>query len=358
MKMNKWTMALAAAGVVSLSSVAQAQEAVAGANALAASTTLSGYVSTSYSVNDDTTTATDDKFRLDVVDLKLASAIGAGEYASGYTVELWLGDDASDLGTGNSGGDTVELLQANIDLRLPWGNGVDLKVGQILTNVGAEGLNRNENPFYTRSIGFETEPTHHTGILGSYQATDDVGLSFGVVNDDSTAETNAEAGSGAAYLSGITYTLPASAGALGGTQLSYQRVDGAGADGSEHDNQYLGVSLPAGWPIEGVSYSLAWDIAEYADHVADSNVLGHYLSYAVNDKATLNVRWETGNTNGESTSAAAAGVTERDGIDSWTVGLDYQIWENVISRVEYQSLDSDGAASAAESLVFNIIYSF
>ncbi|SVE18659.1 uncharacterized protein METZ01_LOCUS471513, partial [marine metagenome] len=48
MKMNKWTMALAAAGVVSLSSVAQAQEAAAGANALAASTTLSGYISTSY----------------------------------------------------------------------------------------------------------------------------------------------------------------------------------------------------------------------------------------------------------------------------------------------------------------------
>jgi len=354
MKMNKWTMALAAAGVVSLSSVAQAQEAVAGANALAASTTLSGYVSTSYSVNDDTTTATDDKFRLDVVDLKLASAIGAGEYASGYTVELWLGDDAGDLGTGNGSADgTVELLQANIDLRLPWGNGVDLKIGQFQTNVGAEVSNRNENPFYTRSIGFETEPTHHTGVLGSYQATDDIGLSFGVVNDDTTAVTNAEAGSGATYLAGVTYTLSDSAGALGGTEISYQRVDGSGADNAEQDNQYLGVSLPAGWPIEGVSYSLAWDVAEYDAFAADSNVLGHYLSYAVNDKATLNVRWETGNTNG-----SAAGVTERDGIDSWTVGLDYQIWENVISRVEYQSSDYDGQASSAESLVFNIIYSF
>ena len=67
MKMNKWTMALAAAGVVSLSSVAQAQEAAAGANALAASTTLSGYVSTSYTVDD--VTGNDDSFDLDVVDL-------------------------------------------------------------------------------------------------------------------------------------------------------------------------------------------------------------------------------------------------------------------------------------------------
>ena len=48
MKMNKWTMGLAAAGVVTLSSVAQAQDAAAGAEALAASTTLSGYVSTGY----------------------------------------------------------------------------------------------------------------------------------------------------------------------------------------------------------------------------------------------------------------------------------------------------------------------
>ena len=37
MNINKWTMALAAAGVVSLSSVAQAQEAAAGADVVAAS---------------------------------------------------------------------------------------------------------------------------------------------------------------------------------------------------------------------------------------------------------------------------------------------------------------------------------
>ena len=41
-------LSLAAAGIVSLPSVANAQEAAAGVDALAASTTLSGYVSTSY----------------------------------------------------------------------------------------------------------------------------------------------------------------------------------------------------------------------------------------------------------------------------------------------------------------------
>ena len=92
MKMNKWTMALAAAGVVSLSSVAQAQEAAAGADALAASTTLSGYVSTSYTMSDtagaDLGKANEDadKFKLDVVSLTLSSAQGAGEYATATRV--------------------------------------------------------------------------------------------------------------------------------------------------------------------------------------------------------------------------------------------------------------------------------
>ena len=130
MKMNKWTMALAAAGVVSLSSVAQAQEAAAGADALAASTTLSGYVSTSYTMADNssaalgkTNSASRDQFKLDVVSLTLSSAQGAGEYATGYTVGLWVGpDDQVD-------DQEVELTQANIDLRLPVGNGLDLKVG-------------------------------------------------------------------------------------------------------------------------------------------------------------------------------------------------------------------------------------
>ena len=102
--MNKWTMGLAAAGIVSLSSVAQAQDAAAGAEALAASTTLSGYVSTGYKFNNGNTgvgyfRAGEDRnaFSLDVVDLKLSSAQGDGAMDTGYTVELWMGPGASAL---------------------------------------------------------------------------------------------------------------------------------------------------------------------------------------------------------------------------------------------------------------------
>ena len=192
------------------------------------------------------------------------------------------------------------------------------------------------------------EPTHHTGILASYQASDDLSLKIGVANDTTSPNTNADEASGTAYLLSVGYTLPESLGFLGGTSLTYARVDGAGADGNEQDNHYIGASVPLG--VEGLSYNLAWDIVEN-DTSADSNVVGHYLSYAASDKLTVNARYETGNVN------VAAPAINYDGISAWTVGLDYKLWENVISRVEFRSLGRDGA-SDDDSAAFNIIYSF
>ena len=137
-KSHKWTLALAAAGMVSLPSLANAQEAAAGADALAASTTLSGYVSTSYTLSDSTgadigkANENPDQFKLDVVSLTLSSAQGAGEYATGYTVGMWIGPDNQHTDA------EFQLTQANIDLRLPVGNGLDVKVGYFGTVVGYE----------------------------------------------------------------------------------------------------------------------------------------------------------------------------------------------------------------------------
>ena len=97
MKMNKWTIGLAAVGVVSLSSVAQAQEDAAGAapaGDAASSVEINGYVSTSYQMtagghtgapyaNADTS---NDQFRLDVIDLQIGSAKSTGDWATGFMV--------------------------------------------------------------------------------------------------------------------------------------------------------------------------------------------------------------------------------------------------------------------------------
>ena len=140
-------------------------------------------VSTSYTMSDGDgadlvkTNEDADKFKLDIVSLTLGSAQGAGEYAAGYTVGMWLGPDDQHTD------ETVSLTQANIDLRVPVGTGIDLKVGYFGTVVGYEVYEYTDNAFFQRGLGFYMEPTHHTGVLASYQLTDDLGVTAGLVNN-------------------------------------------------------------------------------------------------------------------------------------------------------------------------------
>jgi hypothetical protein len=346
MKMNKWTMALAAAGVVSLSSVAQAQEAAAGADALAASTTLSGYVSTSYTMSDTAggnigkTNEDADKFKLDVVSLTLSSAQGAGEYATGYTVGMWIGPD--DQQTQTAGGDNFELTEANIDLRLPVGNGLDLKVGQFGTVVGYETYEYDSNAFFQRGLAFNEEPTHHTGVLASYQVSDSLNVHVGAVNNSANNITNDEtgAGGGNTWLAAVDYTVGDSAGVLGGTSIYGATIQ----DSNEADYWYLQVGLPV--PVEGLSLDVAADWVD-ADNGNDDEIYQVYAAYTLSDKATLNARYEFG-------TADSGGLTD---LESVAVGVTYDLWDNVTSRVEWMSTSEEGAADD-DTLAFNLVYSF
>jgi hypothetical protein len=376
MKMNKWTMGLAAAGIVSLSSVAQAQDAAAGAEALAASTTLSGYVSTGYKFGSGNASTgyfrageNVDSFSLDVVDLKLSSAQGDGAMDTGYTVELWMGPAAGDIGTADNGvtDGSVELMQANIDLRI---SGVDLKIGQFGTIVGNEVYNYNENAFYTHSWGFALEPTHHTGILASYTVSDDLQIAGGLANSTSaeinTTGANAE---NKTVLASVSYTLPSGTGALAGTELYYAYVAGADSSTAGEDNtdyHYSSIALPE--LVANLTTKVVWDHVEHAGTTGyagvNSDVVGLYLGYSLNDTTTLNVRYESGNVNTHAGAASATlssiGGTNMDNLQSLTVGVNHKIWDNVISRIEYRhdEVDTTGSDDQQDVIALNLIYTF
>jgi hypothetical protein len=362
MKMNKWTMALAAAGVVSLSSVAQAQEAATGAEALAASTTVSGYVSTSYTaVSDDAHTSTfrngtNDKFALDVVSLSISNGdLGAEAGSAAYNLEMWIGPAASDIGTGdgaNTG--TVELMEANIELLASLGEqDVKLTVGQFGTVVGAETYSYADNAFHGRSFGFAIEPTHHTGV----KAETNVGgldVTLGLVNNTTSNATNNGGGSNA-LLTAVSHTLGSGLGMLEGTTLTYGGVHDAEESATvDVTNHYFGLSKEI---VTGLTYSVAWDIREESGTGADSNIVGHYLSYPLGG-GTLNVRYEHGNVNAVNINGTA-GDENYDGLESLTVGYNYPIWTGVTSRVEFRTDDWDGKTGGSnESLAVNLVYNF
>jgi hypothetical protein len=363
MKMNKWTMALAAAGVVSLSSVAQAQEAAAGAEALAASTTLSGYISTSYTaVSDDGHSetfrnATNNGFALDVVSLSISNGeLGTEEGSAAYNLELWIGPAASDIDTNDaasSGENSLALMEANIELLASLGEqDVKLTVGQFATTVGAEtySYGAGDNDFHSRSFAFNIQPTHHTGVKAdlNLSGTD---ITVGIVNDSAGSNTNADMGSNA-VITGLSHTLGDSVGWLGGTQLSYGGVHEAGTDNADATNYYFGITKDI---TTDLTYSIAWDIRESGTAgEADSNVLGHYLSYPVGG-GTLNLRVETGNLN----EINGDGSTDINGLESVSIGYNYPIWTGVTSRVEYVQSDWDGKDDGSgDSFAVNLVYSF
>lgn len=373
MKMNKWTVGLAAAGLVGLTSVAQAQDANSVQTKLA-TTSLSGYVSTSYqwAMGDaggqleDTGTNYSvggdkrDRFALDIISLTLASPKSAGDWGAGYNVQLWLGPDASDILNNDDDGE-VAVKNAYVSLNVPMGKGLDVKLGRFDTILGMESLDYNLNPHYSHSWGFAIEPTIHEGLSASYQLTDNIGLTLMLANTiDATSNANSGDGDRKTYGVALSLEAPESLGFLSGSTLDVAYINGktdTGADAIQ--NLYIAASVPL--PVDKLSAGVAFDTRKDGggDGQSDS-VMGVYVEYAASDKLTLNLRGERVE-DGPSLNIGSA----TNNSDAWdlTITANYKLWDGVSTRLEYRNTTLDSSEGAAidknnSSVFANVIYEF
>jgi hypothetical protein len=393
MKFNKWTLSLAALGAVSFASAAHADEATMSAVQTALSnTTISGYVSASanwqLSPSDGSVPYSPagnipfqgskaNGFNLDVVKLSISKPQDESEWASGYQVDLWMGPDAVGWnpaaypsGTGASTGyydgwSDFAIQQAYIALRTPVGNGIDWKVGVFNTVVGYESADSVADPNYTRSWGWSIEPTEHTGILGTYMINDEFSVSGGVANT-LIAGINARNGydtSGAntsvwhkTALGSATFTAPSDWGWAAGSAFYAGFVwgwaggtQGTGTQAGNQVNYYAGATLNSPW--KDVTFGAAFDYVQNlyggtgaAGNHNNVNVWGLYNTIKATDKLSFNTRgelWGVDNVGG----AGAAGYN--NGV-SLTETVQYDLWANVISRLEFRydhGLRSNGAGA-------------
>jgi hypothetical protein len=403
MNINKWTLGLVAAGVVSLGSVAQAEEASEHLMTAVSGTQISGYVSTSAMWKPGTGigalpgrsfhdgAAKQDGFNLDVIDLTISKSLDESEWAAGYKAELWFGPDAAAYGSSSTAinASDMNIRQAYVELRAPVGNGLDFKVGTFDTLIGYEVSNHDGNPNIGRSYGWFIEPTSHTGILASYAVTDFLSLSAGVVNSALANQINVRAAGATAVESDKSYTAaafltaPDDWGFLSGATLALGFVDnttGANFAGGTADEMsyYAGLALPL--PIEGWSIGAAWDYrgaSESSNGANDAyyaNAVALYLSAGVTEKLTLNLRADyatgTGAVAGNIFGVAATAGDNDPGskLFAVTTTVDYSLWENVLTRLEVRwdtSLTNDrpyGAPTADEknalTIAANVIYKF
>src|SRR5512147_1017134 len=195
MKLNKWTVALAALGVVSLASAAKAEEKASPVMTALAATTISGYVDTSAEWNFGTGNANlppykfnspnkADGFNLDVIQLTVQKPLDEQDWAAGYRADLWFGPDANALNTTSTGINSSDfaIRQAYVALRAPLGTGLDFKMGVFDSVIGYESVEAGNNPNFTRSYGHSIEPQTHTGLLATYRFCEEFSASAGVAN--------------------------------------------------------------------------------------------------------------------------------------------------------------------------------
>jgi hypothetical protein len=381
MKCNKWTLALAAGGVLSLGSVAQAEEAAQNQVLTAlTSTTLSGYVDASANwrvgkssgeIPGRTFDGHDkqDGFNLNVVKLTLEKPLDEGQWSAGYKVDLVFGPDANYYSTWlNRNGhesDDFNIKQAFINFRAPVGNGIDVKVGVFDTILGYEVFESGNNPNYSRSFGYALEPTHHTGILLSYQILDNVSVSAGIANTY-TGGINGRPSRGGfttdedhqladqsekTYMASVTVTIPDSAGFLAGSTFYAGVTDGLNSNDVPTNTKDT-TSLYAGYtmntPVTGLAAGLAFD---YRFDGANTLTPGSnwawaaalYATYQATEKLKLAARvdWAQGSDgtfyNGVSGFGEADfgfGSDRQNELGSLTVTADYSLWEGLITRVE------------------------
>jgi len=335
------------------------------------STTLSGYVDTSMQWNFGTGNenlppysfggpSKADGFNLNVVQLTLDKPLNESEWASGYHVDAWMGPDANALGTvssGNSG--DFALRQAYVALRMPVGNGIDWKIGVFDTVIGYESVASPNNPNYTRSYGQAIEPQTHTGVLASYRINDMLSISAGIANTvgprinerafgrTGTNDIN-KAESFKTFMGSIALTAPESWGFLSGSTMyagivsgfGSSRSDNSGNVGQNQTSYYVGTTLAT--PVAGLRLGAAFDYEDvHANLHPDNGValsLALYASYQATEKLSFHLRGEYLDDQAGYFYDASSSPLVGTGYKVWatTATAQYDLWKNVISRLEFR----------------------
>ncbi len=385
MKFNKWTLGLAAVGVVSMASAVRADEAkLVALNTALPSTTISGYVDVAaqYNAGDYSTAAgvptglaggKVDNFTLNTLDIALDKPEDESPWASGYHVDLNVGTDAVGLATGS--GD-LAVRQAYVVLRTPVGNGIDWKFGAMDDVIGYEGNTDGSNPNYTRSIGYSVEPTTLVGGLLSYKIIDAITVQAGIADGLSGPAGNGTPGSpfvanssDKTFVGAVAFTAPDSFGFAKGATLNLGTL--INMDKYGQDNYYAGLTIPT--PISALSVGASFDLVSANNAVTVLNskndsgwILGLYTSVKATDKLSFNLRGEYFDLQGvDAYVAPNYWATDGKG-EEVTATIQYNLWANVISRVEFRwdHIDSGTAfsntAGDADSflLALNLIYTF
>lgn len=270
---------------------------------------------------------------------------------------------------------------AYVALRTPIGNGIDWKIGVWDTIIGYESLASPNNPNYTRSYGFTIEPTTHTGIQGTYKVCDLISVTAGIANTfgptineraqgpNLSQSVSASGGSTMAesyktYMASIGLTAPTNWGWAGGSTLSVGVINGFNSAAGEfggggQTSFYAGATVNT--PLSSLKLGASLDyltIRDFQQAVATGNdgpggedeAFGGdgtawagalYASFQATEKLSLNLRGEFLDDSADLVYDVSGSGMNRAKVWAATATAQYDLWKNVVSRVEFRWDHSD-----------------
>ncbi len=380
MKFNKWTYGLAAVGAVSLVSAARADEAkMTQLNTALSNTTISGFIDVAAQYNNGnqgagaplSTGNKVDAFSVNNVTISLDKPLDESPWAAGYHVDLNAGqaNQGTSLSPQQPGpvdafnqqtSSHFSIRQAYVALRTPVGNGIDWKLGAWDTILGYESTTGYANPNYTRSLGYGLEPTSYVGLLGTYKVCDILTVNAGLANAVAASYGGAPATSPSIsskdFLASAVLTAPESFGVFKGAMLTLGVAQTFQSGGK--NNYYAGLTLPT--PIKALALGLAFDALQNLGEPSfggSGYTFGAYATYQATDKVGLALR-------GEYVDTSSGGIGNGEEI---TATLSYNLWANVVSRVEARWDHSEHFGNSGSGnksyenalmLALNVVYKF
>ncbi|HZM04626.1 MAG TPA: outer membrane beta-barrel protein, partial [Candidatus Saccharimonadales bacterium] len=322
--------------------------------------TISGFVDTSAVWNPGTGNANpapygfnagkQDGFNLDQVDIKISKAMETGKWSAGYVAEISYGPDASAI---DGGSGAYPIRQAYVDLGVPVGNGLELKVGRWDNIIGYEAPDPVNNPNWTHSYAWTMEPTEHTGLLASYSFADWINLKVGAADTLTTGAVNSRVASAGppveskkTVVSLLTLTAPDSWGWIKGSSFYLGCDHGQGVYGRDQTDWYTGATLNT--PVKDLTLGGTIDEIQHSDvggfDAGSFTSFVGYASYKLTEKLTFSGRaeYDQGNSLGAAADASNlpggyAGGTPANPLNevfALTGTLQYDLWANVITRLE------------------------
>ena len=225
----------------------------------------------------------------------------ATDYDFGFQIQALYGSDAryvqfmGELNSTFASRNQLAFINANVQAHLPWltEGGIDVKVGQYPTPLGFEVIDPSTNPFYSHSYIFNFGlPFVHTGVLTTTHVNPMLDVYAGVDTGVNTTFGEGDNNGAVAGLAGVNLTLLD--GNLTVLALSHFGPENPTRTVPKANCCFRSLNdiVVTYKASEKLTFVTELNLINDAYFRANGYGAAQYVSYALNDKVTLNGRAE------------------------------------------------------------------